>query len=292
MDLLRVSVGLATVLIFLASQSYGDGSAAVTREVSLHEAAVAGDEQTVKMLLEAAVGNIDAQNEKGATALHLAVTNGHWEVVELLLAAGADVNKRDEYGRTALHRVALLGLDVEVRQVLAVRLLRAGADINARAESGGTPLHSASGQEFAGELIAVLLTNGADVNARDKNGWVPLHYTASNDRFENALLLLVGGADVNATGVDVKRIGIYEAWEWEDREDEEITGWSVLHQAAYWDSGGVFSLLLTHGADIDAETADGRSVEDLLDWLDSTEVEYVLSDWQEWLERMLSCYQC
>lgn len=312
----KLSLVLLAVIALMSWVSHAEGDS-ITGEKSLHAAAMAGDLQTVRMLLEDG-SNVDAADEDGATALHLAVINGHIWVVELLLESGADVNKRDKRGRTALHRVAPISESItlnklrdeldalpydspdrkEIRRMLtrkivrdtwagarlATRLLRAGADINARTATGSTPLHLAARKESAKKLISVLLAKGADVNAQDENGWVPLHLTATDDRIENATLLLAGGADVNASGIDVERVGVNEDLWWatygEDGETE-ITGWSVLHEAAVWDSGAVFELLLVHGADHEAVTSDGRDIGYLLDILDSTAVELVIGDWNE-----------
>ncbi|CAB0038727.1 unnamed protein product [Trichogramma brassicae] len=46
---------------------------------------------------------IDAQDKEGKTALHLALENGHMEVVQLLLGRDADPNLADKEGSTVLH---------------------------------------------------------------------------------------------------------------------------------------------------------------------------------------------
>ncbi len=55
----------------------------------------------VRLLLQDDRVDINRRGEKGFTALHLAATQGHLEIVRLLLAAGADRNIRDADGRTA-----------------------------------------------------------------------------------------------------------------------------------------------------------------------------------------------
>ena len=53
--------------------------------------------------------NVNAKDEDGRTALHLAAFNGHADIVEALLRHGADVNAKDKDGYTALHWAATLG---------------------------------------------------------------------------------------------------------------------------------------------------------------------------------------
>ena len=51
--------------------------------------------------------DINIRNNRNQTALQLAVTQGHTDLVQLLVSEGADVNMEDEDGDTAMH-VALL----------------------------------------------------------------------------------------------------------------------------------------------------------------------------------------
>ncbi len=55
----------------------------------------------VELLLQDDRVNINRRGENGFTALHLAATQGHVEIVRLLLARGADRDLRDARGRTA-----------------------------------------------------------------------------------------------------------------------------------------------------------------------------------------------
>lgn len=75
--------------------------------------------------------DVDARDEFGHTALHLAVLCWHG-AVSMLLRRGADVNARDEVGNTPLHLAALRGACVEV-------LLASGADPAVRNKERLTP---------------------------------------------------------------------------------------------------------------------------------------------------------
>jgi len=79
-----------------------------------------------------------AKGEAGLTALHLAATMGHEDMVELLIERGADVNGRDASGSTPLHHAAAGGNKAVVELLLAK-----GADVNARDNKNRTPLYLA-----------------------------------------------------------------------------------------------------------------------------------------------------
>lgn len=109
--------------------------------------------------------DVNSCESSGSTALILAVTAGHAEVVELLLGCGADTTCCDRDGRTALQLAAQYG------RLKCIDLLHvAEADINAASDADGlTAFHLAC---VAGhiEVIQVLLKHGADPNAKTRSG--------------------------------------------------------------------------------------------------------------------------
>ena len=78
--------------------------------------------------------SVDAVDERGRTALHVACAAGNDEVIVWLLQQGASHDIASDDGRQALHCAAATG------HVLASRrLLEAGARVNARDANGETP---------------------------------------------------------------------------------------------------------------------------------------------------------
>ena len=72
-------------------------STAKAPDISIHDAAKAGDIETVKQHLAAGT-EMDVKGKDGWTSLHWAASSDHKEIIELLIAAGAKVNAEDTAG--------------------------------------------------------------------------------------------------------------------------------------------------------------------------------------------------
>ena len=84
-------------------------------EAALKAAAVSGDTDTVKALLDKGT-KVDARDENGGTALGHAVWFGRLETVRLLIDRGADVNVKKQDGMTPL-QLAIASNHPEVAEV-------------------------------------------------------------------------------------------------------------------------------------------------------------------------------
>ena len=109
----------------------------------------------MKRLLEGDV-NVNFVGEEGITALLYAAEQKNAAVTELLVKGGADLDAVDERGRTALHLAAICHFDEEgdtaphstagQRHVAVAKLLLVGgANPNAVDKGGCTALHFAAG---------------------------------------------------------------------------------------------------------------------------------------------------
>jgi ankyrin repeat protein len=133
----------------------------------LTDAAVAGSEEMVALLIAHGATVAAEAPEDGSTSLHAAVEDGYTAILKRLLHtdAGPHLNTFDYLDRTPLRWAAERG-DVEAARML----LNAGADVNAMNEDrvGDSALAKAvqAGQE---EMVALLLRAGADPMAR---GWM------------------------------------------------------------------------------------------------------------------------
>ena len=101
---------------------------------NLFDAAKAGDcEVAFKFVEEGA--DVSAKNEKGVTALGIAVGFNKIEMVKFLISKGADLEQRDARGNSALHYAAGYG-----RKEIVEVLLEAGASLDAENAEKQKPL--------------------------------------------------------------------------------------------------------------------------------------------------------
>ncbi|XP_014221801.1 ankyrin-1-like [Trichogramma pretiosum] len=127
---------------------------------------------------------IDARDEDGHTALHLALRhNGNLtNAIQLLLRNGADPNAANEDGLTVFHLVCQMDRDGSLAEMFLEmsRELGKPVDIDARDVEGDSPLHVALKFESK-RLVELLLRRGVDPNLPNWEGETPLHVICEND---------------------------------------------------------------------------------------------------------------
>lgn len=133
---------------------------------------------------------VDARDEAGFTALHVAVLRKNAALVEVLLDKGASPNHRADRIGSVLRSAAFGGSPEILR-----RLIEAGADV---ARFGGEALLSALRRKHV-EAARVLLEAGADANEIDDD-CSPLETVMRGGLEELVPLLLASGANPNGAG--------------------------------------------------------------------------------------------
>jgi len=70
-------------------------------KITLHEAALNGQLEILKLLIEDGSNINLIDNYNGRTPLHFAALSGHLKIVKLLIKNGIDINIKDKSGKTA-----------------------------------------------------------------------------------------------------------------------------------------------------------------------------------------------
>jgi ankyrin len=184
---------------------------------ALHWAAHYNDVEAVQLLLKVGA-NPSMSNRFGASPLSAAAISGNAQLVKVLLDAGADAKAVSTLdGETVLMSAARSG------SVEAVRLLLdRGADVNARERyKGQTALMWAASERHA-PIVKLLLERGADWRVRSldretrppklsaassispipRGGFTALMFTAREGDIESARIMLDAGVDINHGDVD------------------------------------------------------------------------------------------
>jgi len=213
------------------------------------QAVQSGNTGKVEALLDSNASLAIAKNEKGQSAVLMAVYTGRKEIRDLLLARGVALE---------LHEAAAAGQLARVKEIVeedpalaksfspdgfpvfalpavfghlevAEYLLGKGADVNAAA-TNGTGYNALTGAVASGHtsIVAWLLANGADPNYRYGAGYSPLLTAAANGHLGIVSLLLASGADLHAKAND----GTTALRFAEQRGHAEVTEFLLSHGAA------------------------------------------------------------
>jgi ankyrin repeat protein len=232
-----------------------------SRSNTVSFAAVRGDLDGVRNLLQKNPQSIEEKDELGFTPLAWAAEKGQNEAASLLLSLGANADATNSSGRYPIDWAATSGhlplvelladktsndksvtlfLAVQQQQVPVVKfLLEHGANPNIHYPASNTtmPLHLAAGQGDV-EEARLLLEHGADVNGIEQNNSTPLIYAIGGTSKEMVELLFAHGASIH----------------------EKPGYWSTFQN---WALGAgdtnIAALLLAHGADVNAKDGDGKT---------------------------------
>lgn len=158
----------------------------------------------VELLLEK---RADVNIQGASFPLHSACKNENMEMVQLLVEHGADVNIKREYGNSLAYARSL-----EIAQFL----IDHGADVNARGEAGNALVKAS--EEDCLDIVRILIENGADVNAKgtkDEHGNA-LFKASSEGNYEVVQLLLESGADADSEEPPLNALQAARKAGWDD----------------------------------------------------------------------------
>jgi ankyrin repeat protein len=152
---------------------------------ALHWAALLGNLSCVEALIDAGAA-IDEENRNKNTALQLAASKGHDEVVSLLCSKGSDIGHFNADGHDALILSCLSESrdhkstssqktrSASQRPTIFQTLLDHGVNVNRVDPKGNTPLHECALHHLR-QSVSLLVDAEANVNAVNKEGKTPLH---------------------------------------------------------------------------------------------------------------------
>jgi len=152
---------------------------------ALHLAVEKNDEVAVQRLLRIGA-NVHQTDKQGQTPLFEAAAQKNAGMLELLTARGAKTDHRDQQGRSLADWAIENGADAIFLDILASY----GTPFEPAQKTRRTPLHRAAEQGRA-DLVETLALQGIDLNARDSEGKTPLHLATAGGHLE-AMRKLVG----------------------------------------------------------------------------------------------------
>ncbi|GJQ66527.1 hypothetical protein Trydic_g4513 [Trypoxylus dichotomus] len=225
---------------------------------SLLGAVACGDINGVKKKLHKKC-ELNLNDNRGCTALHLAVEFKRADILRILLAQPAiRRNARNNNGETPL----FLSLEDETNEEITNILINSGCDINIANNEGVTPLHLAARCKTT-NVTQKLIAMGADINVKDLEWYTPLHEAATKDRIDNVYMLLYYNASANEKTYQSKASPFHMACNYQhgtesakyllnyvaDINDIDAYGYTALHVALNCKSDLVKDII-EHGADV------------------------------------------
>ncbi|XP_046346459.2 transient receptor potential cation channel subfamily A member 1 homolog isoform X2 [Haliotis rufescens] len=209
-------------------------------QTPLHYAAMSGNENAARVLLNLTDIYLDAQDMQGVTALHTAAVHSQEGVAAMLIEAGANVRCKDIGMATPLHHACSKG-NVSFVQMLfdaasgrAEGWVMVSSMLTDRDVEESTCLHLAVDNGHY-DVAKLFLEKYADVNVPRKHDIYPLHLAAMSGDIRNVKLLVEHKARVDVLN------------------DEQAT---PLHKAIVFNHLDVVQYLVDHGAKIDRRCKD------------------------------------
>ena len=204
----------------------------------LHLAASSGHDHCVECLL-IHHADVNVADVEGRTPLIAAAAAGHGQIVQRLLRAGANPTAMDELRRTALHWAAHTG-DLQAAQALLQAANNALVDVADAEQETALLVASRRGVD---PLVELLLAHRAAVEAANVHGITPLMAAAFFGHQSVVSRLATAGANVSTTQPSTRR--------------------TALHLAALGGQPEVVRVLVSYGAPVNAQDADGKTPRDL-----------------------------
>ncbi|XP_074115939.1 uncharacterized protein LOC141538403 [Cotesia typhae] len=204
-------------------------------ESALHLAVENDEYEIAKLLLEQGADVdevIKSGDYQGSTLLHVAFVNNELEIVQLLLDYGVNINAVDSEIKTCIFYATQL-TDLTMLELL----LRNGSDLKAVDLENNTALFNAVSSTSLAS-VNLFLHYEAQVSITNKFLMTPLHLAAQNPSWKIIESLIMKGGNVNAA---------------------DLKGLTPLHTAILQGFVGNIKCLLIAGADVNARDINGET---------------------------------
>ena len=193
----------------------------------LHQEAIIGEEEAVKMLLLRGF-DIDEQDEDKNTALHLAAREGKEDIVNLLLSVGANSNIKNSMRQdpSALARTSRIRNAIEVYNMIDPGVQKMDY-LFRRAVSAGQL-----------DLVQIFISRGINVEKSDNDKTTPLHLAVRNQNFNVANTLIEKCVNIS---------------------QKDGNGNTALHLAVENENDEIVELLLKYDINTECKNLDGNT---------------------------------
>jgi ankyrin repeat protein len=184
---------------------------------------------------------VNARNQEGDTALHIAVRQDEKEIGELLLTRSSDIFAPNARGETPLSLAFSSTGKARNNPGKLREWMFNGTTVQARDGGGNTALHYAALWSVQGKLdpyIPFIIQQGADPNAPNAIREPPLFMAVRVNSPSTILALIAQGAVI-------------------DNRDSQ--GNSSLHAAVRWNAPNAAETLIAQGAAINAHSLNGKT---------------------------------
>ncbi|XP_076378037.1 uncharacterized protein LOC117229504 [Megalopta genalis] len=273
---LKVEYNVIEVLIVAAKESnigiagfVLDNSSSIVDPKVLHVAAVSGNLDMVKFLINEKKADFNAKDNNGSTVLHMAAGSGKLEIVKFLVdEKKVNFRAKDWRGITILHTATKRG-NLNMVKFLVLK----GANVDAKTKSGMTVLHMAAESGNLKMIKFLVNEKKADFNAKDSGDRTVLHMAAKRGNLKIVKFLVIKGANIVAetkTGMTIlhmaaesgnlKMIKFLVNEKKADFNAKDSGDRTVLHMAAKRGNLKMVKFLVLKGANVDAKTKSGMTV--------------------------------
>ena len=129
-------------------------------------------------------------DDHGNTALHIATSHAHKDIVTYLVNSGCPVDCRNFRGQTPLHLLCGKRLNDRVQFLLRWLVTELKADINSRDNQGNQPIHLSALSGHTDVITTLILDFGCDPETRGSNHRTLLHQAFSSGHTSTAKVLV------------------------------------------------------------------------------------------------------